>query len=85
MKNYDAKDLQPFINVGSGEDISIKDLAFLIRDLTNYQGKVVFDVTKPDGMPKKLLDNSRANTLGWKAKTSIGEGIKKTIECYCRS
>ena len=84
MKNYDAKDLQPFINVGSGEDISIRDLAFLIRDLTNYQGKVVFDVTKPDGMPKKLLDNSRANTLGWKAKTSIGEGIKKTIEFYCR-
>jgi len=82
MNNYDAKQLQPFINVGNGADISIRDLALAMKELTGYQGRITFDATKPDGMPKKLLDTSRSNALGWKARTSISEGLRKTYEAY---
>jgi GDP-L-fucose synthase len=82
MKNYSAKDIGPFVNIGSGEDISIKDLAFLIKDIMGYSGELKFDTSKPDGMPKKLLNSSKAANLGWKAKTNLREGLKKTIEGY---
>lgn len=82
MNNYDAKQLQPFINVGNGADISIRDLALAMKELTGYRGRIVFDATKPDGMPKKLLDTSRSNALGWEARTSISEGLQKTYEAY---
>ena len=85
MKNYSAKDIGPFINIGSGEDISIKELAFLIKDIMGYSGELKFGVSKPDGMPKKLLDSSKAEGLGWKAKTSLNEGLKKTIEWYLKN
>jgi GDP-L-fucose synthase len=84
MRCYDAKDLQPFVNVGNGRDISIKDLAFTIKDLVGYGGEIIFDSAKPDGMPKKLLDTSRSNSLGWTAKTSIEEGLRKTYDAYLR-
>lgn len=85
MEKYSAKEITPFINIGSGEDISIKDLAFLIKDIMKYDGELIFDASKPDGMPKKLLDNSKATNLGWKAKTNLREGFKKTIEWYLKN
>jgi GDP-L-fucose synthase len=70
------------INVGVGEDISIRELAVLIKDAVGFQGELVFDASKPDGTPRKLLDVSRLSQAGWKAKTSLEEGIHKTIEWY---
>ncbi len=71
-----------FINVGTGEEIKIKELAELIKDITGFKGEIVFDPSKPDGMPRKLLDVSNVNKLGWKAKTDLKEGIKITYEWY---
>jgi GDP-L-fucose synthase len=85
MKNYSAKEIGPFVNIGSGEDISIKGLAFLIKDITQYSGEIKFDETKPDGMPKKLLDSSKAAGFGWKAKTNLRTGLEKTINWYVKN
>lgn len=82
MENFSAREISPFINIGSGEDVSIKELALLIKDIVGYTGELKFDATKPDGMPKKLLDNSKAFNLGWKAKTPLRDGIKETVEWY---
>lgn len=70
------------INVGPGTDVSISELADLIRSLTGYQGTVCWDVTKPNGMPRKCLDVSRLNGLGFKASVSLPEGIFQTIREY---
>jgi len=67
------------LNIGTGSDISIKDLASKIADLTNFKGEILWDTSKPDGTPKKLLDVSRINKLGWKANINLNDGIKKTI------
>ena len=72
LNNYDEKS---FVNVGVGEDISIKDLALLIKDIVGYEGDLVFDTTKPDGTPRKLMSVKRINDLGWKSKISLREGI----------
>ena len=82
MLNYDAKDLMPFINIGYGEDISIKELAFMIKEIIEYEGEVKFDISKPDGMLKKLLDVNKAKNLGWESKTGLREGLKKTYEWF---
>lgn len=82
MENYDAKELPPFINIGTGEDISIKKLAELIKDIVGYEGKIVWDTSKPDGMPRKVVDITIANKLGWQASISLEEGIKKTYEWF---
>lgn len=79
MKEYDDSG---FINVGSGEDISIRDLAELIRKVVGYPGRLTFDSTKPDGTPRKLLDVSRINSLGWKPRVSVEEGIRKTYDWF---
>ncbi len=68
-----------WLNVGSGKEISIKDLAKKISDLIGYKGKIVWDKDKPDGTPRKLLDTSRIMSLGWKPKTSLEDGIKLAI------
>jgi len=72
LNNYDEKS---FVNVGVGEDISIKDLALLIKDIVGYEGDLVFDTTKPDGTPRKLMSVKRINDLGWRSKISLREGI----------
>ncbi|MFM1912294.1 MAG: hypothetical protein RIR51_132 [Bacteroidota bacterium] len=77
MENYHETGL---INIGCGEDISIKELAELIGELVEYDGRFVLDSTKPDGTPRKLLDVSKINSFGWKAKISLREGLKKTID-----
>ena len=70
----------PFINVGSGSDISIKDLAKLISKIVGFKGKMIFDKSKPDGTIRKLMDNTKLRTIKWKPKISLKSGIKKTIE-----
>ncbi|OYX59346.1 MAG: GDP-fucose synthetase [Micrococcales bacterium 32-70-13] len=70
------------INVGVGEDLSIRELAELIAEIVGYEGNLVQDTSKPDGTPRKLLDVSRLNALGWKARTSLREGISATYEWY---
>ena len=87
MENVDAgrmKELSEdyFVNVGTGEDIKIKDLSVMIRDIIGSKCDVIYDKTKPDGTPRKLLDVSKIKQLGWKYKTSLEEGIKKTYESY---
>jgi GDP-L-fucose synthase len=73
MDNYDEGDI---VNIGIGDDISIGELAHLVAKTVGFQGAVEFDLTKPDGMPRKLLDSSRAADLGWTAKISFEEGLK---------
>jgi len=82
MNEYEEDE---WLNVGMGKDISIGDLAQIISDLVGYRGQIVFDSSKPDGTPKKLLDVSKINKLGWKAKTPLKEGLQKTIDWYTRS
>ncbi len=86
IERINAKDLYQqgitHINIGTGEDLSIADLAVLISDITGYKGKIVYDPSKPDGTPRKLMDVSRINKLGWKHKTSLKEGIEKAYEWY---
>ena len=70
------------LNVGSGEEISIYELSLLIKEIVNYEGKIIFDQTKPDGNPRKLLDSSKLNSYGWSAKTSLSDGLKTTYRWY---
>jgi len=79
MQNYDEDQI---INVGTGEDISIRELALLIKEITGYEGELKFDVSKPDGTPRKLLDVSKLTDLGWEAKTGLRGGITKTYQWY---
>lgn len=79
MNNYDEAE---HINVGTGKDISIKELSLLIKKFVSFEGEIKFDSTKPDGTPRKLLDVSKLNNLGWKSKTSLERGLKKTINWY---
>lgn len=72
MQNYNE---EGFVNIGIGEDISIADLAGMIKDITGYEGEIVWDSSKPDGTPRKLMDVSKLTALGWKAKTHLHDGI----------
>jgi len=85
MENYNAEELPPFINIGTGEDITIKKLAELIRDIEGYEGEIIWDTSKPDGMPRKVVDVTIANKLGWQAKVPLEEGIKKTYEWFLKN
>ncbi len=69
-----------YLNVGTGKDISIKELALKIAEFTNFKGRILWDKTKPDGTPKKQLDINAISSLGWKPKISLDEGIRKTIK-----
>jgi GDP-L-fucose synthase len=79
MNNYNEPG---FINIGIGEDISIKDLAGLIKDITGFQGELKFDTSKPDGTPRKLMDISRLRKTGFKAKIGLIEGISSVYNIY---
>ncbi len=81
MENYN--DLQ-FVNIGVGEDISIRELAELIKEVVGFQGELEFDSSKPDGTPRKLMDVSKLTSLGWKAKTNLKEGIKLAYEDFLK-
>jgi len=82
MENYDASDIGEFVNIGLGEDVTIRELAELIGDIAGYNGEIVYDTTKPDGTPQKLLDVSRLHKLGWNARISLKDGIKQAYEWY---
>ena len=66
----------PIVNIGSGVEVSIKELAHFVQEAVGYTGKIVFDTSKPDGTPRKLLDCTKLNKLGWKASTSLRDGLK---------
>lgn len=75
MENKNAKEIGKFINIGSGKEISIKDLAELIKKIVGFKGNIVLDSSKPDGTMRKLLDVSKINNLGWRYKTELEEGL----------
>jgi len=77
MENYNEKG---FLNIGSGKEISIKDLALLIKDIVGFKGEIYFDTEKPDGTPRKLMDVTKLENLGWKYKISLKEGIENVYK-----
>ncbi len=79
LEQYDSPEI---VNIGVGEDVTIRELAELICDILDYRGALVFDSTKPDGTPRKLLDVSRIHALGWRAQIPLREGIRQTYEWY---
>lgn len=79
MQTYDS---EQFINVGWGEDIAIREVAELMRDVVGYKGELVFDSTRPDGTPRKLLDTTRLQSLGWRPKIGLREGLRSTYKWY---
>lgn len=79
MLNYNE---ETHVNLGTGEDISIADLATMIKEIVGYEGEIVKDLSKPDGTPRKLLDVSLLHSTGWKHKTSLEEGISKVYKWY---
>lgn len=82
MENGTRSEMGDFVNIGTGEDVSIRELAEIIGETVGYEGELVFDASKPDGMMKKCLDVSRAHSLGWKHKISLKEGIRKTYDWF---
>ncbi|MEM1238306.1 MAG: GDP-L-fucose synthase [Cyanobacteria bacterium P01_H01_bin.26] len=79
MDHYSGID---FVNIGTGQEVSIKDLALMIQTVVGYKGEIVFDSSKPDGTPRKLMDVSKLKDLGWQAQTSLKDGITKTYEWF---
>jgi GDP-L-fucose synthase len=79
MEHYEAEGI---VNIGVGEDISIADLARLVEEAVGYQGEIVYDSSKPDGTPRKLVDASKINDLGWRAGISLEEGIRSTYRWF---
>ncbi|MBX7190683.1 MAG: GDP-L-fucose synthase [Sandaracinaceae bacterium] len=79
MERYDEADI---VNVGVGEDLSIRELAELVREVVGYEGEIVLDTTKPDGTPRKLLDVSRLHALGWRAQIGLREGVAGTYRWF---
>lgn len=82
MHNYDSSD---HINIGSGMEYSIKDLANIVAGVTNFQGDIIWDTTKPNGTPRRKLDITKINDLGWKASTSLEEGLKTTYDWFLKN
>ncbi len=82
MDRYNSNDLGEFVNLGAGEDMQIKDLALLVKHTVGFEGEIRHDATKKDGVPRKLLDSSRAKKLGWSPKIGLGEGIRRTYAWY---
>jgi GDP-L-fucose synthase len=89
MNKVDAKDLYgngiSHINIGTGEDLTVAELVDVIKKVVGFEGDVKYDTSKPDGTPRKLLDVTRLHKLGWKHKTSLEDGIRKTYEWYLQN
>jgi GDP-L-fucose synthase len=81
MQHYDAEEI---VNLGVGTDISIAELADLVKEVVGYKGVIVYDASKPDGAPRKLVDVSRINGLGWQAGITLKEGVRSAYEWYLR-
>lgn len=82
MENYHYRDIAPFVNIGTGQDLSIRELAELIKQVTGFAGALKFNPEKPDGTPRKLLDVSKLKALGWEAKIPLADGLKKTYQWF---
>jgi GDP-L-fucose synthase len=82
LKNYEE---QGTINVGTGVDLTIRELAETIRDAVHPAAELAFDTTKPDGTPRKLLDVSRLHALGWKHRVDLAEGIRLSYDWFCEN
>ena len=82
MQNYSDFGL---VNIGVGKDVSIKELALLIKKIVGFEGELVFDTSKPDGTPRKLMDVSKLENLGFKYKIELEDGIKSVYEAYVNS
>jgi GDP-L-fucose synthase len=79
MNHYNDAEI---VNIGTGKDISILDVAYIIKEETGYEGKITLDPSKPDGTPRKLLNIEKLHALGFEEETSLREGIRKTIKWY---
>jgi len=82
MQRYDDAG---FLNIGVGEDISIKDLALLVKEITGYNGNIVQDLSRPDGTPRKLMDVTRLHELGWKARTHLKDGVRQAYDDFTKT
>jgi GDP-L-fucose synthase len=82
MENYDGSDI---VNIGTGQEVSIKRLAEIVKDAVGYTGELVFDTTKPDGTPRKLLDCTRLHDLGWKHQVAMEEGIRLAYQDFLKT
>ncbi|WP_295154610.1 GDP-L-fucose synthase [uncultured Brachyspira sp.] len=85
MENKNAKDIGKFINIGSGKEVTIKELAELIKKTVGFEGSIILDSSKPDGTMRKLLDVTKINSLGWKYKTELEEGLKIAYNDFLKS
>jgi GDP-L-fucose synthase len=81
MERYDSSEI---VNIGCGEDVSIGELATLVSDTVGFEGEIVYDRSKPDGTPRKLLDVSRIRALGWTPRVALADGVRETYEWYLR-
>jgi GDP-L-fucose synthase len=79
MQNYNERGL---VNVGTGKDLSIMELAELVQRVTGFEGSIRRDLSKPDGTPRKLMDVSKLEAMGWKARVTLEEGVRKVYEAY---
>jgi GDP-L-fucose synthase len=77
--------LAPVVNIGVGHDLTIRELAETVKSVVGYPGEIVFDATKPDGTPRKLLDVDRLHAMGWQAKTTFREGLAAAYQDFQRS
>jgi GDP-L-fucose synthase len=82
MQTYNEKSL---VNVGTGEDLSIADLALMVKEITGYDGSIEFDTSKPDGTPRKLMDVSKLHSLGWKHQTNLKDGLQLAYQDYLKN
>jgi GDP-L-fucose synthase len=82
LEKYDSPEI---VNVGGGEDISIRELAELISDVVGFKGKLAWDSSKPDGTPRKLLDVTKLRALGWSPQISLRDGIAQTYEWFLKN
>jgi GDP-L-fucose synthase len=85
MNNYDAKALGEFVNIGTGKDLTIKELAELIKNIVGFKGEIKWNSSKPDGTPQKLLNVDRLRELGWENKYSLEQGIIRDYNLYNNS
>jgi len=85
MNNSDYKDIGAFINIGTGKELTIKQLAERIKNIIGFKGDLKFNTDMPDGTPRKLLDSSKLHSLGWQPKTALDDGIKKTYEWFVKN
>jgi GDP-L-fucose synthase len=80
MENHKGED--GMINVGSGEEVTIKQLAEILAKEMEYDGEIIFNTNGPDGTPRKVMDNSKVNSMGWKPKINLEEGIRRTVKWF---